>query len=556
MEGYSTMDLIFVGFMFFGGLGMFLYGMNIMADGLQKTAGNKMKSLLSMLTNNRLLGVLVGTAVTAIIQSSSAATVMVVGFVNAGLLNLSQAVGVIMGANIGTTVTSWIVSSSEWLSFFNPSKMAPLAIGLGAVVLFFVKDNKKRQIGEIIIGFGLLFIGLGMMSDSILPFRDLPAFSKAFLLLGKNPILGILAGTIITSIIQSSSASVGILQVLAMQGLVPWNAAVYIILGQNIGTCATAILSSIGANKTAKRAAIIHLLFNVIGTVVFAVGCIVFFHYINVEMGNLLITSTQISIFHSIFNISNTILLFGFADQLVLLSGKIIKGSDVIDETEGAIALRHLDNRILETPSFAVENAIKEVVHMSELALNNTRTSVEAILEKDRNKYERVYKVEKDINTLNRLITDYLVKISNTTLNEHQHMIITNLFHTVNDIERIGDHAENIAELAEYYLDNDLTMSELAQEEIKEITQRTLETVELAIEARRNDNVDLVKKIEQNEELVDTLEEELREKHIKRLAGNLCSSATGVVFLDTINNLERISDHALNMAYYVRDEIL
>lgn len=556
MEGYSTIDLIFVGFMFFGGLGMFIYGMNIMADGLQKTAGNKMKSLLSMLTNNRLLGVLVGTAVTAIIQSSSAATVMVVGFVNAGLLNLSQAVGVIMGANIGTTVTSWVVSSSEWLAVFNPNQIAPLAIGIGAAVLFFVKDNKKRQTGEIIIGFGLLFIGLQMMSDSILPFRDLPFFSEAFLLLGKNPILGILAGAIITGILQSSSASVGILQILAMQGLVPWNAAIYIILGQNIGTCATALLSSIGANKTAKRAAIIHLLFNSIGTIAFAIGCIVYFNKLNTIMGNSLISSTQISVFHSIFNISNTILLFGFADQLVSLSGKIIKGSDTLDETEGGIVLRHLDNRILETPSFAIENAIKEIVHMSELAFNNTKLAVEAILEKDRNKIESVLRVEKDINIFNRLITNYLVKISNTTLNDHQHMIINNLFNTVSDIERIGDHAENIAELAEYYLENDLTMSDLAKEEIQEITQRTLDTLELSIEARRSDNADLVKKVEQNEELVDALEEELREKHIRRLAKNLCNSTTGVVFLDTINNLERISDHALNMAYYVRDEIL
>jgi phosphate:Na+ symporter len=542
--------------MFIGGFGMFIYGMNIMAEGLQKAAGNKMKNLLGVLTNNRVLGVLVGTGVTAIIQSSSACTVMVVGFVNAGLLNLSQAVGVIMGANIGTTVTSWIVSSSDWFAVFKPAQVAPLAIGVGSMILFLAKSKSKKQVAEIIVGFGLLFIGLEMMSDSIAPFRELKAFQDAFRILGKNPLFGVLAGAAVTAIIQSSSASVGILQMIAIQRLVPWNAAVYIILGQNIGTCVTAILSSIGANKNAKRAAVIHLLFNVIGTVVFAVICIIFFKFINVEIGKRLITATQISIFHSIFNISNTVLLFGFADRLVTLSGKIVKGVDVFEEGEDAIALRHLDERILETPSFAVENAIKEVVHMGELAIVNTKLAMESLLEKDEEKFERVLKIEKDINKLDKLITDYLVKISNVSLNEHQHLVITNLFYTVNDIERIGDHAENIGELAKYYLVNNLTMSESAELEIKEIYQRTLETVELAIEARKSDNADLVKKVEQNEELVDTLEEELREKHIRRLAGNLCDSTTGVVFLDTISNLERISDHALNIAYYVKDEAL
>ncbi len=554
MEGYSTLDLIFVGFMFFGGFGMFIYGMNIMADGLQKSAGNKMKSLLAMLTNNRVLGVLVGAGVTAIIQSSSATTVMVVGFVNAGLLNLTQAVGVIMGANIGTTITAWIVSSSEWLAVLKPSEIAPLAIGIGSMVLFMAKSTKKKQVAEIVIGFGLLFVGLEMMSDSISPFRELPAFYEAFRVLGKNPLFGILAGAIVTAVIQSSSASVGILQMLAIQKMVPWNAAVYIILGQNIGTCITAMLASIGANKTAKRAAVIHLMFNVIGTVIFAVGCIVFFKYINIALGKTLVNSVQISIFHSVFNIANTLMLFGFADKLVELSKRIVVGEDILDESESAVALRHLDERILETPGFAVENAVKEVVHMGELAIKNTKLSVEAILNKDLDKVELVLKNEKDINKLNKLITEYLVKISNTSLNEHQHIIITNLFYSINDIERIGDHAENIGELAKYYIDNNLTMSDTAHEEIIVISDKTIETVELAVEARRSDNADLIKKVEANEEEVDTLEEDLREKHIKRLASNKCDTTTGVVFLDILSNLERISDHALNIAYYVKDE--
>lgn len=318
------MDGLYAIILLIGGLGMFLYGMFIMADGLQTLAGEKLKKLIGLLTKNRFVGVLVGTIVTGIMQSSSACTVMIVGFVNAGIMNLSQATGVIMGANIGTTVTGWIVSSSEWFNLFEPTKMAPLAIGIGAFLMFLLKDEKKRRVGEIIIGSGLLFIGLGMMSQAILPYKDLPIISEIFLTLGKNPFLGLLAGAVITGIIQSSSAAMGIIQVLATQGLVPWNAAVYIILGQNIGTCATALLSSIGTSKMAKRAAVIHLLFNVIGACAIGILCILFFQIIYKERGNILITSTQISLFSSFYNIANVILLFGFANQLIALSGKIV----------------------------------------------------------------------------------------------------------------------------------------------------------------------------------------------------------------------------------------
>ncbi len=556
MGDLSTTDLIFIIFGFIGGFGMFIYGMNIMAEGLQTSAGNKMKNLLGMLTNNRILAVTVGALVTAIIQSSSATTVMVVGFVNAGLLKLTQAVGVIMGANIGTTITSWLVSSNEWSQFLKPSKLAPFAIGIGAIILFFCKSNKKKHIGEIIIGFGLLFIGLDMMKDAISPFKDCEAFKNAFLVLGKNPVLGILIGAAVTAIIQSSSASVSILQTLAALALVPWNAAVYIILGQNIGTCITAMLSSIGANKTAKRAAYIHLLFNVIGSVLFAIITIIYLNIINVSLGNRNITSTEISIFHTIFNITVTLVLFPFANRLVNLSKRIVKGSDIVTVGEPQMALKHMDERILETPSFAVENAIKEVVNMGQLSLKNTKLATEALLEKDKNKIECVIKSEKDINALEKLITEYLVKISNTSLSEHQNIIVTNLFHTINDIERVGDHAENIAELAQYYLDNDCTFSETALVEFRNISRIAIETLEYAIKARETENTEYIRKVEQNEELVDTLEEELREKHINRLSNNICDSSTGVVFLDSINNYERISDHALNIAYYIKDEII
>lgn len=552
----QTTDLIFNIFILFGGFGMFIYGMHIMAEGLQKTAGNKMKYLLGVLTNNRYVAVLVGALVTAIIQSSSASTVMVVGFVNAGLMSLVQATGVIMGANIGTTITAWIVSSAEWMVFLKPDKIAPLVIGLGASMLFFSKDEKRKQIGEILIGFALIFIGLDFMKSGILPYKDSQIFKDAFIVLGQNPFLGVLAGAAVTAIIQSSSASVGILQTLAATGVVPFSAAIYIVLGQNIGTTVTAMLSSIGASKVAKRAAYVHLMFNIIGTLIFTIGAVVFFEFFNIEQGDAIITMTQISVFHTLFNISNTVILFPFASKLVYIAEKLVPGDDRKDETEDEIALRHLDDRILETPSFAVENAIKEVSHMGMLAVENTRLAVEALLEKDLKKIAEVSFNEKKINKLEQLITNYLIKISNTALNEHQHLVITNLFHTVNDIERVGDHAENIADLADYYMNNSLFFSSEAVEEFKEISELSINTIKIAIEARRDDNPDLIKQVENNEEMVDVMEEQLRGQHIRRLAKNLCNSTTGVVFLDSISNLERITDHALNIAHYVKDEII
>ena len=339
-------------FAFIGGLGMFLYGMDIMASGLQKTAGNKMKDLLGYLTNNRILGVLVGALVTAIIQSSSATTVMVVGFVNAGIMNLTQAAGVIMGANVGTTITAWLVSANEWAGALKPDFFAPFILGIGAFIITFSNKQKMTQKAEIAVGFGILFIGLSSMSSSIGVYQDSPVFYKAFQVLGGNPILGIFVGAVVTAIIQSSSASVGILQTLAMRGIVNWRSAIFITLGQNIGTCITAILSSAGANKTAKRAAVIHLSFNVLGAAIYGVIMTIFFG-IFPDLAMQHISSTQISIFHSIFNISVTILLFPFANALVKLSGLIIREEPVEDEEEEPEekALRHLDPRILETPA-------------------------------------------------------------------------------------------------------------------------------------------------------------------------------------------------------------
>ena len=537
--------------MFIGGFGLFLYGMQVMAQGLQKSAGSRMKRLLEILTKNHFMGILVGAAVTAIIQSSSASTVMVVGFVNAGLMNLNQAVGVIMGANIGTTITSWIVSSAEWMKFLSPSQLAPIAIAVGVVFMIFAKKKSLRQIGEILAGFGILFLGLDMMGTAAKPLRGSKVLQDAFVILGHNPILGILAGAAVTVIIQSSSASVGILQTLAAAALVPWNAAVYIILGQNIGTCVTALMSSIGANKTAKRAAYIHLLFNVVGSVVFAIVAVIYFYWINPVLGQTMINMTDISIVHTAFNILNTLMLFPFANGLVYLSGKLVSN---MDEEEDESVLRHLDDRIIETPSFAIENAIKEVIRMGNIAEDNTRLSMESLFEKDEKKIEQVFRREKSINSLEKAITNYLIKISNSSISEEQHNYVTGLFHTINDIERVGDHAENIVELAQLHIEEGITLSDIARTELKMMFEATIECFETALRARKNNDVILAQNVLAQEDRVDQMEEELRSSHIERLAKNECSATAGVVFLDVISNLERISDHASNIAMSVLDQ--
>lgn len=547
MEEINYLQIILT---FMGGLGLFLYGMNIMGEGLQKAAGNRLKKLLGVLTNNRFLGVLVGAAVAAIIQSSSAATVMVVGFVNAELMTLSQAIGVIMGANVGTTVTSWIVALGEWSKFLQPSTLAPITIIIGVVMLFFSPKDKTRQYGGILFGFGALFLGLDMMGGAVQPLSTLPQFKTAFTRIGGNPILGILTGTVVTAIIQSSSASVGILQTLAAASLVPWNAAVYIIMGQNIGTCITAMLSAIGATKNGKRAAAIHLLFNVIGSIVFAIIAAVYFMGINVTAGNALITMTQISIVHTVFNLLNTIMLFPFADKIIVLAEKIVSGKE--SEVEGELEeLVHLDNRILETPTFAIQNVIKEIVRMGELSALNLKMAAEGLLEKDKGKLGEVYLREKTINELQHGINNYLVKITNTPISEQEHAMITGLFHSVSDIERVGDHADNIAELAEMGIDDGLEFSEVATGEIQEIVAAAGKSFQLAIDACATNDVEIAREVLEAEKLVNEMEKTLRTKHIKRLTEEKCSSIAGITFLDLLSNLERVSDHAANIAHTI-----
>ena len=557
----TTMESVQAVFQFMGGLGMFLYGMHIMADGLQKSAGSRVKKLLGFMTNNRIMAIMVGALITAIIQSSGATTVMVVGFVNAGILSLTQAVGVIMGANIGTTITAWIVSLSQLGDAFEvmqPAFYAPLLIGIGALMLLFCKNQKKVMAGEILIGIALLFIGLDFMSDSIAPFTDAPIFSTAFRILGGNPFLGIIIGALVTMLLQSSSASVGILQTLALNGVVTTNAAIFITLGQNIGSCFTAILSSASAGKNAKRAAAIHLMFNVIGALIF--GTILYIVFLlRPDFAHHNINSVEISIFHTIFNFLNTTILFPFAKQLVNLSQWIIKDvskeeADEMLEVESLVG-RHLDIRLLKTPSAAVEAVLGEVVHMGKVTLQNSIDAVNSIMDRDADLIEKVFQTEDTINNLEKLLTAYLVKINNLSLTEEQKLVINDLFYTISDIERVGDHAENIAEISKYLVEHDLVFSETAITDLVEIGGRVVESFAYAIDARATNSMESLRKVSQYEDMVDTLEEELREKHILRLSNNECKPSAGVQFLDIVSNLERMSDHAYNIAGYVKDEM-
>jgi len=518
----------------FAGLAIFLYGMNVMSDALQKAAGNKMKNLLEILTRNNVLAVLVGTVITAIIQSSSATTVMVVGLVNAGIMKLSQAVGVIMGANIGTTMTAQLIA-------FKLTDVVPFALILGVIFIFFGRKKTYKQIGEFVLGFGLLFMGMNYMSDAMKPLREIPQFTQLMVDLQHNPILGVFAGFLLTAIVQSSSATIGILQALASQGLISIEAALPILFGDNIGTCITAILASIGANLTAKRAALIHLTFNVIGTIIFLI-------ILQPVTGIIKLISLdpvrQIANAHTLFNITNTIIQLPFAGLLVAFVTRMLPGKVEDDPTK----LIYLDERILETPSVAVVQIIKEIIRMGEMARANTKKAIDAILNNDEKLIEEVYADEKVINSLERKITEYLLAVSHKAISPEQSKRVAALFNTVHDVERIGDHAENLVELAQFKIDNKIVFSNTAVKELKEIFSIVDKALETALYALQNDDKEKVKEVDRYENMVDELRDSLRENHIRRLNNNECSVNAGVIFLDIVTNLERIADHGVNIA--------
>ena len=538
------MDYVSIILPFIGGLGMFIYGMQIMAQGLENAAGSKMKSLLEVLTKNKFFGVLLGAFITAVIQSSSATTVMVVGFVNAGIMNLTQAMGVIMGANIGTTVTGWLVSSVEWAKALSPANIAPVAVMIGVIVMLTGKRRSTKDISSIIVGFGILFIGITTMSDAVEPLQQSEAFCNLFVTLGHSPFLGIVAGALVTAVIQSSSASVGILQSLAAAGLVPFNAAVYIIMGQNIGTCITAILSSIGAKKTAKTAAVMHLLFNIIGTIIFSVVAIVFFKVINPGFGEGLITQTEISTVHTIFNIGTTILLFPVSDWIIKLAKKLER-EDSDDVDEGQVLL---DDRMLETPSIALQSTVSEMVRMGHVVRGTMNRTRDVLITKKREEIEKIREEETIADGLCKGITEYAIKLNTLSINEKEHQEVASILQIVSDIERVSDYCENISEFAENLKDQKASFSEIAREEIQQMEDVCIDCFRYAIEALEERSKEKAMKVIEKESQADELEIALRTAHMKRLARNECSTESGIVFLDALVCLERISDHARNIA--------
>ena len=523
-----------------GGLGLFLYGMNMMGDGLQKSAGEQLKKIIGFLTSNVVMGVLVGAVVTGIIQSSSATTVMVVGFVNAGIMSLSQAIGVIMGANIGTTVTAQIVS-------FDLTGMAPLALGIGILLYLFAGNEKYKQVGEVFIGFGLLFTGMESMKLAVSPLAEYKGFTDLLSTFGRYPILGLLLGFGITAIIQSSSAAMGMLVVLASQGLVPLSSALPILYGQNIGTCVTSLISSIGANKNAKRAAMIHLIFNILGTIIFLIllnGIVVKF-VVSLDPGNV---ARQIANVHTIFNIVSTILLLPCNKLIVKLAMRIVPDKeDEIEEDESRV-IKYIDDRMIQTPPIALASTIKEVARMGEKARDSVDYAMEGILESSSEGIERCFKQEKSINQLQKTILNYLLKLSKAPLSEEDRETVDTLFNTVNDIERIGDHAENLAEIAQSAIDGQVSFSEQGQNEISDMYNKVISSYTYALEAMVTSDVHLACKVIKMEEQVDIMEESCRVNHMRRLNNNLCSIDNGIIYLEILSNLERISDHAANIA--------
>ncbi len=526
-----------------GGLGLFLYGMNTMGTGLEKAAGERLKRLIELLTNNRLMGVIVGAVVTTIIQSSSATTVMVVGFVNAGLMTLPQAAGVIMGANIGTTVTAQLIA-------FDLTDVAPFAVALG-VAIFLVASNKRlKSIAEILIGFGILFIGMDMMGSGLKPLAGNPVFTKILSSL-RDPVLGILVGLGMTTLLQSSSASIGLLQALASQGLVDMQIAFPILFGDNIGTTTTALISSIGTNKTAKRAAIVHFIFNFVGTIIFMFGLRYPIEAVVVRISPLDI-QRQIANAHTLFNLVNVAVQLPFANFLVKIATKLVPGEE--KEVE-EVRLKYLDSRILETPSIAIGQAVKEVTRMAQIVQNNLELACRAFINKDEKLIEEVLKQETVINKLETGIVEYLVQLSKEPLTGEQHSKITELINVVNDVERVGDHSENIAELAQEIIEGNLPFSDIAVVEMNNITNKAIEVFKNAVESFKDTNFDKARHVVKLEEEIDELEQEYRSNHIKRLNEQTCNIHAGVLFLDLLSNLERVSDHSLNVAYYVLDAL-
>ena len=520
----------------FGGLALFLFGMEFMGDGLENAAGSRLKSFFDKAITNPFKGALVGTIVTAIIQSSSATTVMVVGFVNAGLMSLYQAVGVIMGANIGTTITGQLIT-------FKIDDYIPLFIIIGAALILFMKQEKRKEIGKIVFGFGLLFMGLSQMKDAMSPIAQTTFFQDLILTLEGNMFLGILVGAIMTAVVQSSSASTAILLSLAATGAISLQVAIPILFGNNIGTCVTALLSSLNANKVAKKAAFIHLSFNLIGTLIF-LPLINILSQVVMYMGGDI--DKQIANAHTIFNIVNAIILLPFAGVFVKLANLALKDKEGEKPT-----INRLDRRFLETPAIAFEQAFQESLTMYDLAKENLTLSTNALIDGKVTNLKKIFENESEINRLERELSTFLVSISSHDITEVDTNRIASMIKIISDIERIGDHSKNIAELAEEVSTSKLTFTSDALEELRLMYNYTIESINSSYASYKNNNRQKANDTMIFEENIDRLEELLRDKHIQRLSQNKCNAHSGAVFLDAISNFERIGDHSINIAEYV-----
>ena len=530
-----------------GGLGLFLFGMELMSDSIEKVAGARLRRILEIFTTNRFMGMVVGIIFTGIIQSSSACTVMVVSFVNSGLMNLYQAAGVILGANIGTTITSQLVS-------FNLSKIAPLILLVGVVVMMFTKKEKVRKVAEVVVGFGILFVGLSTMSQAMANMKNEPQVVNLLMSL-KNPFLATLMGFALTAIIQSSSVTVSIVLLLANQDLLPLPITLYIILGCNIGACATAMLASMTGKKDAKRAALIHLLFNIIGTVIIYIALFVagdqiveLIKSISADNGRFVANA------HTLIKIAQVIMLFPFTGWLVKMTYLIVPGEDQKVGYRESYQLKYIGDKVVFNPATAVVEVIKELERMASLAEENLNRAMNALITLDEEDIEEVYEVEKNINFLNHAITDYLVKINQTTLPIEDLNSLGALFHVVNDIERIGDHAENVADAARQRKEEGVSISKEAQKELGDMLEMVNKIIRYAVEMFAKSDESHMQEIVTLEDQVDEKERELQKKHVERLTKGECSPEAGMIFSDIVSGLERVADHATNIAFAITTE--
>ena len=530
-----------------GGLGLFLFGMSQMSDSIEKVAGAKLRRILEIFTTNRFMGMIVGIVFTGIIQSSSACTVMVVSFVNSGLMNLYQAAGVIFGANIGTTITTQLVS-------FNLSEVAPVILLLGVLVMMFSKKESVKKVAEVIVGFGVLFVGLSTMSEAMAGMKNVPEVVNLLASL-KNPFLATLVGLVLTSIIQSSSVTVSIVLLMANQGLLALPICLYIILGCNIGACTTALLASFSGKKDAKRAAMIHFLFNVIGTVLLYIILFIaqdqvvsLISSISADNGRFVANS------HTIIKIFQVIILFPFSNWIVKLACLCVPGEDTKVHYRESFQLKYIGNKTVFNPATAVVDAVKELDRMASLASENLNRAMNALVTLDEDDINEVYEVEKNINFLNHAITDYLVKVNQSTLPIEDLKYLGGLFHVVNDIERIGDHAENIADAARQRKEEGISFSKEAYSEVGHMLDLVNKLIQYAVEVFAKDDETHLKEIASLEDRVDDMEKELQKKHIERLTRGECTPEAGMIFSDLVSGLERVADHATNIAYAMVDE--